>query len=176
MNKPKTEWGALMLAWGIMSADEVTEAEAAGCGSPGNDPAAPPVSKDVLDLLDRFRKGEISTDAVREKMGLGQISETTYAEDALIELFNILIPQAMPWTGTAREKAMFASGMLAPHARGLQRLLANSAATAKRDAERIVQLRKWLLVIQKQYPKETAVAVEQAIAADDAAVEGTSST
>lgn len=172
MYEPTTEWGRLMFNGGIMSSDEIMEAEAKGRGLPPKE-SVPPISNELRDLIDSHRKGEISANDVRKKLGLKEFGYSggvkTFAEAALVELFDILVPLAMPWAGTPEEKAQYASGMLAPHARGLQRLLAHIFAIARRDAERIVELRKWLIAIEKEYPEETGMAVRLAIESDDLA-------
>lgn len=57
-------------------------------------------------------------------------------ETALVECFDIAIPQAMPWTGTFSEKAEYAAKMLPQHLRGLFRLYdAKLGVIAKNEAK-----------------------------------------
>lgn len=47
-----------------------------------------------------------------------------FLETALVECYDAAIPQAMPWTGSLEEKAIYAAKVLPEHIKGLNRLLA----------------------------------------------------
>jgi len=83
-----------------------------------------------LDIVNRqiavIARLETQLAAIRALLNLPPDGDVTEAvkrlQTALVEGFDVAIPQAMPWTGTFGEKASYAANVLPEHLRGLARL------------------------------------------------------